>query len=182
MVSPVRIERTTLAFGGQRSVPLSYGEVAPGARFKLTTGASHAPVLFATPPGSVAVTASDAYGTRTRRPSDRQSDALPAELTRQREIDSPVGLAGIEPTASAPRTPRATSLRHSPLSAAREGGDDPPPPGSEPGVLPVTPLPNGASPEDRTPICGVRARPVTSYRRDAEVGGKPGPLEVSVGD
>jgi hypothetical protein len=46
MVSPVRFERTTIAFGGQRSVPLSYGEVAPGARFKLTTGASHAPVLF----------------------------------------------------------------------------------------------------------------------------------------
>ena len=51
MVSPVRFERTTPAFGGQRSVPLSYGEMAPEARFKLTTGASHAPVLFTTPPG-----------------------------------------------------------------------------------------------------------------------------------
>ena len=51
--SPVRFERTTPAFGGQCSVPLSYGEMAPGARVELTTGASHAPVLSLTPPGSV---------------------------------------------------------------------------------------------------------------------------------
>ena len=89
--------------------------------------------------------------------------------------DVRVGLAGIEPTASAPRTPHASSLRYSPL-CARKGGDDPPPPGSEPGVLPVTPLPNGASPEGRTPIRGVRARSVTSYRRDAEGGESPARL------
>jgi hypothetical protein len=31
-------------------------------------------------------------------------------------------------------------------------------------------------------MCGVRTRLVASYHRDARVGGKPGPLEVSVGD
>ena len=118
MVSPVRFERTTPAFGGQRSVPLSWPR-APEARFKLTTGASHAPVLFTTPPGS-----------------DTQCGALQATRTgtrtRTSRIDGPallhrahapggrrprVGLAGIEPAASAPRTPCAPSLRHSPLSS-----------------------------------------------------------------
>jgi hypothetical protein len=87
VVSPVRFERTTFAFGGQRSAPLSYGEMAPGARFKLTIGASHAPVLFATPPGSV-IQQGDAYGTRTRdfrmdnptltRPSSRARGKSPS--------------------------------------------------------------------------------------------------------
>jgi hypothetical protein len=68
-VSPVRFERTTPAFGGQRSVPLIDSEMAPEVRFKLTIGASHAPVLFTAPPGhdtQCGRTASDAYGTRTR--------------------------------------------------------------------------------------------------------------------
>jgi hypothetical protein len=46
-------------------VPLSYGEMAPEARFKLTTRASRAPVLFTTPPGSDnsgELLRSDAYG------------------------------------------------------------------------------------------------------------------------
>jgi hypothetical protein len=56
----------------QRALPLRYGGMAPEARFKLTTGASQAPVLFTTPPRSDTVrrtardTASDAYWTRTR--------------------------------------------------------------------------------------------------------------------
>ncbi len=67
-----------------------------------------------------------------------------------------------------------------PVVTAGKGGDDPQPPGSEPGVLPATPLPNGASPEGRTPIRGVRARLVTSYRRDAE-GARARPARASDG-
>ena len=118
---------------------------------------------------------SDAYGTRTR--TSRIDD--PALFHR---AHAPGGVVAPEsgwpesnPAGSAPRTPRAPSLRHSP-SKAREGEDDPPLPGSEPGVLPVTPLPNGASPEARTPIRGVRARSVSSYRRDAGRR-ETGPLE-----
>jgi hypothetical protein len=43
-------------------------------------------------------------------------------------------------------------------------------------VPPVTPVPNGASPEARTPIRGVGARSDSSYRRDAG-GRETGPLE-----
>jgi hypothetical protein len=177
MVSPVRFERTTPAFGGQRSVPLSYGEMAPEARFKLTTGASHAPVLFTTPPGSEGSAAhcgatSDAYGTRTRT---FRIDG-PALYHR---AHAPGGT--YVPESGWPesnRRPRRPERRALPACAtarwrAREGGDDPPLPGSEPGVLPVTPLPNGAPPEGRTPIRGVRTRSVTSYRRDAKGGGSP---------
>ena len=127
VVSPVRFKRTTVALGGQRSVPLSYGEVAPEARFfKLTIEASHAPVLFATPPGSVGTPRATTpratrtgpepvtFGSTIRRSSSRAH--APGGLPPSR-------LAGIEPTASAPRTPRATSLRHSPLllPLGREG-------------------------------------------------------------
>ena len=176
MVSPVRFERTTPAFAGQRSVPLSYGEIAPEARFKLTSGASQAPVFFATPPGSDTVrrTASDAYGTRTR------ATRIDGPAVFQR-AHAPGGTGSLsragrnERAASAPRTPRAPSLRCSP-SRAREGGDNSPLPGPEPGVLPVTPLPNGASPEARTPIRGVRARSVSSSRRNAGRR-ETGPLE-----
>jgi hypothetical protein len=69
IASPVRFERTTPAFGEQCSVPLSYDELAPKARFKLTTEASRASVLFTTPPGSdhsAGALRSDAYGTQTR--------------------------------------------------------------------------------------------------------------------
>jgi hypothetical protein len=67
MVSPVRFERTTPCLR-RAGVPLSYGQMAPEAKLKLTTGASRAPVLFATPPGfdTVRRTASAAYVTRTR--------------------------------------------------------------------------------------------------------------------
>lgn len=170
VVSPVRFERTTLAFGGQRSVPLSYGELAPEARFKLTTGASHAPVLFTTPPGS------DSSGTHrgaTRTGLEPVPPGLTVrcssvELTRQVGPDVPE--SGWPESNRRPRRPERRALPA--CATARcdswEGGDDPQPPGSEPGVLPATPLPNGASPEGRTPIRGVRARLVTSYRRDAE--------------
>ena len=103
---------------------------------------------------------------------DRQSDA------HSSRAHAPGGIIPKSGWPESNRRPRRPERRALPACAtarchARKGGDDPPPPGSEPGVLPVTPLPNGASPEGRTPICGVRARPVTSYRRDARVGGSP---------
>ena len=172
MVSPVRFERTTPAFGGQRSVPLSYGEVAPEARFKLTSGASQAPVLFTTPPGSDTMrrTASDAYGTRTRT---SRIDG-PALFHRAHASGGTASLsrAGRNRTGGLGAPNAARSQPALQPVKAQEGGVEPPPPGSEPGVLPATPLPKDASPEDRTPIRGVRARPVTGYRRDAR-GGSP---------
>jgi hypothetical protein len=77
------------------------------------------PVLFATPPGSVALLPATRPG-RGPVTSDRPSDGLPTEITRQGDINFAVGLAGIEPAASAPRTPRAPSLRYSP-SYSSEG-------------------------------------------------------------
>ena len=175
IASPVRFERTTPAFGGQRSFPLSYGELAPEARLKLTIEASRASVFFTTPLGSdnsAGALQSDAYGTRTRtsriddpalvRSSSRASRDIPS-LSRAGRIRT--GGLGV------PNAARFQAALQ-PIDTAREGGHDPPPPGPGPGVLPVTPLPKGAPPEGRTPICGVRARSVTSYRRDAG-GGNP---------
>jgi hypothetical protein len=119
---------------------------------------------------------SDAYGTGCHdfrignptltEPSSRAwGSRLPRRAVRNRT------------DASAPRTPRYQLSLLPVVAAARKGGDDPPPPGPKPGVLPVTPLPNGASPEGRTPMCGIRGHPVASYCRYARVGGEPGPRE-----
>ena len=51
LAGPIRLERT-LPSEGSSLFPHSYGGVAPEARFKLTTEASRASVLFTTPPGS----------------------------------------------------------------------------------------------------------------------------------
>ena len=67
LAGPIRTDDP--AFGGQRSSPLSYGELAPEARLKLTFEASRAPVSSTTPPGSdnsAGALQSDAYGARTR--------------------------------------------------------------------------------------------------------------------
>ena len=181
VVSPVRFERTTFAIGGQRSVPLSYGEVAhevaPGGQIQTDDWGFARPCVVryttrvswyygATRTGLEPVT----FGSTVRRSSSRAH--APGGTSSRAGRNRTDGLG-------APNAARYQLALQPVVTAARKGGDDPPPPGPEPGVLPV---PKGASPEGRTPICGVRARPVTSYRRDARVGVEPGPLVTSVGD